>query len=108
MRTQTLATIVLPFEHLDHFVQIGDDITETTPLFLLAIGRKLGETKMSIVIEKLECVTKDASTCDIAISEVHCEDLVNMVESIKSVFSTSNTLVVEKDGQIEILKLLIN
>ncbi len=42
MRAERLATIILPFEHLDQFCQIGTDLKETSPLYIVCIGRKKG------------------------------------------------------------------
>lgn len=54
MKSEHFATVVLPFEHLDNFCQIGSDVGEDTPLFLVCIGRKLGETNQTQIILRLE------------------------------------------------------
>ena len=45
LKTEHLATIVLPFEHLDFFCQVGNNISEKTPLYLISVGRKKDSTK---------------------------------------------------------------
>jgi hypothetical protein len=42
LKAVTIASVLLPFEHLDHFIQVGDD---ATCMHLLAIGRKQGEVR---------------------------------------------------------------
>ena len=44
LKSETLATMIIPFEHLDALVQIGTDITSTKPLYILAVGRKAGSS----------------------------------------------------------------
>ncbi len=50
MKTEYFASIVLPFEHLDFFVQIGDNITEMTPLFIVCVGRLFGQEERQVFI----------------------------------------------------------
>lgn len=54
MKTEFFATIVLPFEHLDYFIQIGDNITEMTPLFIVCVGRLFGQEERQVFIQKVE------------------------------------------------------
>jgi hypothetical protein len=50
MKTEFFATIVLPFEHVDYFIQIGDNITEMTPLFIVCVGRLFGQEERQVFI----------------------------------------------------------
>lgn len=61
MKTEYFASIVLPFEHLDFFVQIGDNITEMTPLFIVAVGRLFGQEERQVFIQKVELTGPDSS-----------------------------------------------
>jgi uncharacterized C2H2 Zn-finger protein len=50
MKAEVFASIVLPFEHLDFFFQIGDNVTDQTPLFIVCIGRLAGSEDRQIFI----------------------------------------------------------
>jgi hypothetical protein len=42
LKSETIATIIFPFEHLDFVCQVGSDITPSTPVYIIGAGRKAG------------------------------------------------------------------
>jgi hypothetical protein len=75
LKAEHFATIVLPFEHLDFFLQIGQDITEKTPLYLISIGRKALSAARYLCIQKVECSGPDLA--DLTLSTVEEKELTD-------------------------------
>lgn len=71
MKTEYFASIVLPFEHLDFLVQIGDNITESTPLFIVCVGRLFGQEERQVFVQKVELTGPDGSS-DLTLLTVDC------------------------------------
>jgi len=44
MKASELGAIVLPFEHLNFFCQIGSNLTEETPIYILSVGKKQSQS----------------------------------------------------------------
>ena len=57
----------MAFETLEHFCQLGNDLTEDAPIHLLMVGRNC-EGQQCMAIVKLEYLGKDAN--EIAISNI--------------------------------------
>ena len=78
MKTEFFGTIVLPFEHLDYFIQIGDNITEMTPLFIVCVGRLFGQEERQVFIQKVELNGPDSSDLTL-LSVEHQKDSMNFL-----------------------------
>jgi hypothetical protein len=76
MKAEVFASIVLPFEHLDFFFQIGDNVTEQTPLFIVCIGRMAGSEDRQVFIQKVELT----GNSDITVSTIEShKDPINFL-----------------------------
>lgn len=43
LRPSKIGTVRLSFEEVHHVCQIGDEITEKRPMFIMVVGRKTGQ-----------------------------------------------------------------
>jgi hypothetical protein len=78
MKSEVFASVVLPFEHLDFFCQIGDNVTETTPLYIVCVGRLSTSDEKQVFVQKIECSGPDFH--DLSISAVETlRDSVNFL-----------------------------
>lgn len=80
---------------------MGDDLTESTPLLLLAIGRKRGSETKTLIIEKIEIVKRD-SVSELLITTLTDSMIELPIESIAAfaVCQESRTLFVETDNHV--------
>ena len=68
MRSEPLATLILPFEELDFITQINNDITESQPSYIIAAGRKHEQQEQTMIVQKIE-YTHDHG--EISISQIN-------------------------------------
>ena len=97
MKAEHFATIVLPFEHLDFFLQIGQDISVQTPLYLISIGRKALSAGHYLCIQKVECSGPDLA--DLTLSTVEEKELIDTQHFLASPIPLSDIQAVHYDSQ---------
>jgi hypothetical protein len=45
MKSEQIATLILPFEKLDYLCQVGTNVTKSNSMFIIAAGKKAGSTE---------------------------------------------------------------